>query len=170
METAMNASVSRRPTPQMIVFAVVVVFLAGSFAWLFFQPDVRVQSDGYTRIDLKAMSSFPFDQANGSIEDIPKIWREQNGKQVVLYGEMWQPQVAAGKISNFELVYSIAKCCFSGPPQIQHFVQAKVVPGKTVDYYDGLVKVTGTLRVNVIKGDGRVRSVYQLEVESVEQG
>lgn len=168
---ATKEPLSQRVNVRMIVFWLVMLVLVGYPVYLYVDSTLTGgirQRGNYTQIDLKAMSSFPFDQTNGVNDDIPQIWRQQSGKKVILYGEMWQPQVASGKISNFELVYSIAKCCFSGPPQIQHFVQAKVVPGQTVEYYDGLVKVTGTLHVNVVKGDGRVRSVYQLEVEGVD--
>jgi hypothetical protein len=74
------------------------------------------------------------------------------------------------RISNFDLCYSIAKCCFNGPPQVQHFVKSTVVNGKKVPYYDGLVRVTGTLHVNVKTDElGKVASVYQLDVERVDQ-
>ena len=43
---------------------------------------------GYTYVDLKAMSTFTFDQNNGTINDIPAKWRELDGKKVVLHGEM----------------------------------------------------------------------------------
>lgn len=123
---------------------------------------------GYSYVDLKAMSTFTFDQNNGTINDVPQRWRELDGKKVVLHGEMWEPQGAGATVSNFELVYSIAKCCFSGPPQIQHFVHSNAQQGASVGYYQGTVEVKGTLHVNVKKDQGRVMSVYQLDVESVE--
>jgi hypothetical protein len=46
-------------------------------------------------------------------------------------------------------------------------VQSKSVKGK-VPYYSGLVRVVGTLHVNVQKAGGQVSSVYQLQVESVD--
>ena len=83
---------------------------------------------------------------------------------------MWNKQAAGPEVPQFQLCYSIAKCCFSGPPQVQHFVDSTVVNGGSVPYYSGLVSVTGTLHVNV-KVDqevGKVVSVYQLDVERVE--
>ncbi|HEX2971980.1 MAG TPA: hypothetical protein VHP11_06585, partial [Tepidisphaeraceae bacterium] len=71
------------------------------------------------------------------------------------------------QVAEFDLVYSIAKCCVTTSPKIQHFVKSKVIPGKPVDYYSGLVKVVGTLHVGVEKGDGRIRSIYRVDVESV---
>jgi hypothetical protein len=60
------------------------------------------------------------------------------------------------------------KCCVQGPPLVQHFVQSKVTGGKTVEYDDGRVKVTGTLHIDVKKAAGHLASIYQLDVDSVE--
>jgi hypothetical protein len=163
---------SERINVRMIVFAAVVLLLVGYPVYVYVESmvthGVRDVGNGYKQVDLKAMSSFPFDQSNGTIDDIPQIWRDLDGKKVILYGEMWNPTSAGDKLGTFELVYSIAKCCFNGPPQIQHFVQSKVVDDGKADYYDGLVKVTGTLHVDVKKAGGKVVSVYQLYVDSVE--
>jgi hypothetical protein len=91
-----------------------------------------------------------------------------DGKKVILHGEMWDAKGAGPTVDNFELVYSIAKCCFSGPPQIQHFVHAKALPNTSVGYYDGTVEVKGTLHVNVTKDAGRVTGVYHVDVEKLE--
>jgi hypothetical protein len=90
-----------------------------------------------------------------------------DGKKVVLYGEMWAPDSASPDLDHFELCYSRAKCCFSGPPLVQHFVKSKAMKG-TVEYDGGLVKVKGILHVNIIPGVEKIASIYQLQVESVE--
>src|SRR5690606_20800474 len=77
----------------------------------------------YKEVDLKAMSDWDFDQVRGSLEDVPPQWRALDGERVLLTGEMWAPNSFGGALDRFELVYSISKCCFSGPPQIQHFVE-----------------------------------------------
>ena len=175
--TLMDATTAKVPLRErvnlrMVVFVAAMLMLVGYPVYLGLESTltggIRQQGE-YALVDLKAMSTFPFDSTNGTIEDVPDKWRALDGKKVILYGEMWQPQAAAGKLGNFELVYSIANCCFSGPPQIQHFVQASVKPGASqVGYFEGVVKVTGTLRVDVKKTEGKVSSVYQLEVDSVE--
>jgi hypothetical protein len=129
---------------------------------------IKDAGDGYKLVDLKAMSSFLFDQNAGTINDVPAKWRALDGQRVILEGEMWQPTSAGNSVDTFELVYSIAKCCFSGPPQIQHFIHSKVVDGKSVGYYPGLVRVRGTLHVDVKKDAGKIVSVYQFDVEDVE--
>jgi hypothetical protein len=160
-----------RVTPRMIVFLLVVLALVGYPIYVFVEAAVtggiRDRGD-YKEVDLKAMSLFHFDQNNGTIDDVPAKWRALDGQKVVVVGEMWEPYSAGNLVAGFELVYSIAKCCFSGPPQIQHFVQSRVVPGKTVGYHSGPVEVTGTMRVKVTRDElGKITGVYHMDVESV---
>jgi hypothetical protein len=172
-ETAFKPPITQRINFRLIIFAAVILMLIGAPTYIYLESvltgGVKNRGD-YLEVDLKAMSNFPFDQENGTINDVPKQWRELDGKKVLLEGEMWAPTSAAPTISQFELVYSIAKCCFNGPPQKQHFVQSKVLNDGKVPYYSGLVRVVGTLHVNVRKTpDDKVASVYELDVESVEQ-
>ena len=156
---------------RMIIFIGVIALMVGyPLYWMIHMQltgGVEKVAGGNTYVDLKAMSTFTFDQNNGTIQDVPMKWRELDGKRVVVHGEMWQPTGAGPTVEDFQLVYSIAKCCFSGPPQIQHFVHAKVKDGAKVGYYEGTVEVQGILHVNVKKEAGAVTSVYQLDVESV---
>ncbi len=154
-----------------IMFLLVVLALVGYPIYIYIDSVVSggiKDRGGYKEVDLKAMSLFPFDQINGTLEDIPEKWRALDGQKVIVEGEMWQPFSAGNQVRGFELVYSIAKCCFQGPPQIQHFVQSRVPFGNSVGYYSGPVRVKGTLHVKVIKDETRITGVYHLEVESVE--
>lgn len=163
---------SERINMRAIVFVGVLGLIIGYPVYVLIDSQlsggIKNVGDGYTQVDLKAMSTFTFDQVGGTKNDIPEKWRALDGKKVVLYGEMWQPYTADDRIAGFDLCYSIAKCCFSGPPQVQHFVKSKVPAGKTVEYFEHQVKVTGILHVNVIRDAERVASVYQLDVDSVE--
>jgi hypothetical protein len=156
---------------RLIVFAAVIMFVVGYPMYLYLDSElsggIKNAGNGYKQVDLKAMSSFTFDQDHGTVNDVPKKWRELDGQKVVLYGEMWAPDSASDQVDHFDLCYSIAKCCFSGPPQVQHFVKshAKTEP---VPFYSGLVKVEGTLHVDVKSSGDKVASVYQLDVEKVE--
>jgi hypothetical protein len=100
--------------------------------------------------------------------DIPAEYRALDGKRVMLVGEQYVTSRSRGAQLEFDLVYSIAKCCFNGPPQIQHFVKCKPMAGKNIETYMGLVKAVGILHVGVQIENGRVASVYRLDVESVE--
>jgi hypothetical protein len=130
-----------------------------------------VRSGDHYVVELKAMSNFEMDQVNGTVADVPEPYRKLDGTKVLLEGEIAPIGDTAGdKVSKFTLCYSVARCCFGGPPKPQHFVACKVPGGNQVTNYVGgpPVKVYGTLHVNVIHAGGAVSSVYQLDVERVE--
>jgi hypothetical protein len=166
------ASNAARINFRMIAFASVLLALIGYPIYVYFDSvvsgGIKQAGGGYLEVDLKAMSVFPFDQANGRIDDVPRRWRDLDGKKVVVYGEMWAPYSAGSQLAGFQLCYSIAKCCFNGPPQVQHFVDCRVIDGASVDVYPNLVRVKGVLHVNVKSEEGKVKSVYQMVVESVD--
>jgi hypothetical protein len=170
-EMAVKLPLRERINFRIIAFIIIVGFIP---LWVIYTYLSDVMHQGvvgregeYTRVELKWMSTFDFDQVAGTLEDVPKRWREFDGKKVILRGEIWAPDSASPEISRFDLCYSIAKCCFSGPPQVQHFVKCQVKEG-VVPYYNGQVEVRGTLHVKVIPGPEKVASVYQLEVERVD--
>lgn len=123
----------------------------------------------YFDVDLKSLGYFPFDSVKGGIEDVPAKFRELDGKRVALVGEMWVTNSSSNDIKEFELVYSIQKCCFGGPPKVQERVFARAPNNGTVPYYPTLVRVVGTLRVNLERDDvGNVSKLYQLDIESLD--
>ena len=125
----------------------------------------------YVEVDLKSLGYFPFDEMKDTLDNVPQRWRELDGKRVMLEGEMWAPNEASDDVRNFELVYSIAKCCFGGPPKVQERVFVHVPNGKegVPNYqYRGLVRVLGKLRVNLKKEQGQATSLYEMDVESIE--
>lgn len=167
--------ITKRVNPRMIVFGLILIGLLGLPLYIYLDSvltgGIKVHSDR-VEVDLKAMSNFPFDQENGTVNDIPQQWRDLDGKRIEVSGEIWAPDSASADVDHFDLVYSIAKCCFSGPPQIQHFVKSRVKDNGTVPYYNGLVRVVGVLKVNVKKDPqtNKIGQVYEMEVESVTQG
>ncbi len=173
MEMTTKVPLSERINVRLIVFSIVALFLVGTPIYWYVDQVVTggiKQRGDVTEVNLMAMVTFPFDQQNGTVSDVPPQWRGLNGKKVQLVGEMYLANSAGDELNKFELVYSISKCCASGPPQIQHFVQAKAKEGKTVPYYRGLVTVTGTLYVDVKKGPEKVEQVFRLDVDSVQEG
>jgi hypothetical protein len=126
------------------------------------------RADGYLDVDLKTLSTFPFDQRFGTLQEVPKTFRDLDGKKVALVGEMYVTNNTGPRLEKFDLVYSIAKCCFTGEPQIQHFIKSTPGKGQPLPYYDGTVRVKGTLRVNVVHDAGKVTGVYHLAVDSIE--
>jgi hypothetical protein len=130
-----------------------------------------VNEGDYYKVELKAMSNFEMDQRAGTIADVPERFRNLNGKKVLLEGEVAPIGNTAGdKVGKFTLCYSVARCCFSGPPKVQHFVACEVPGGHRVTNYVGgpPVKVFGTLHINVVNDGGEISRVFQLDVEHVE--
>ena len=158
---------SQRINFRAVLFGAIVVALVGYPVYLFLDEKITggVKNRGdYLEVNLQEMSLFPFDQVAGTINDVPAKWRALDGKRVLLTGEMWNPY-AADETDSFDLCYSIAKCCFNGPPQVQHFVKSK--SATPIPYYQGQVAVLGTLHVDVKSNNGRVAEVYHLDVEKV---
>jgi hypothetical protein len=156
---------------RMVIFFVIVVCVVGFPVCIFLRAAITggIERKGdLFMVDLKAMGDFGMDQSRGTSADIPQKFRDLDGQRVMLEGEMWCGYSAAGEVDAFQLCYSVANCCFAGPPQAQHFVQATVPVGHHVRYHRGSVKVVGTLHVGVEQADGRVLSVYRLDVESVD--
>ena len=165
-------SLAERLNLRVLLFLGIVLLPIAGLAYVYFESatsdGIRQGADGYLHVDLQKMSSFAFDQVNGRLEDVPQRWRELDGKRVVLEGEMAPVKTAAGEVDQFDLVWSVANCCYSGAPQVQHFVRSTVADNGRVKYYNRPVRVRGRLDVNVTKAGGAVTGVYHLSVENVE--
>ena len=174
--TAAKVPLSERINLRMVIFFAVILIPIGYVVYLFADTwishgiwDAKDDRFGsYKKVDLKAMSMFQLNQMAATDADIPAEYRALDGKRVMLAGEQYLGSRSRGPQLEFDLVYSIAKCCFQGPPQIQHFVKCRALPGKNIETYMGLVKVVGTLHVGVQIENGRVASVYRMDVESLE--
>jgi hypothetical protein len=129
---------------------------------------VSSAGDGYVKVNLKALGNFEFDSSNGTINDVPAKWRELDGKQLILDGEIYAPNEAGDEVHRFELVYNIQKCCFNGPPKVQERVFCVVPEGKSAPYVAGTARVKGTLHIKVNNEMGKVNTLYVMDVHSVE--
>jgi hypothetical protein len=156
---------------RVVFFATLLLSILGTPAFVYLKA---ATSGGISRrgdlleVDIFAMSNFEFDQIDGVIADVPKRYRDLDGKRVLLCGEMFAPHSAAGQVKTFDLVYSIGKCCIGPALKVQHFIKSTVQDGRSVDYHTGQVNVIGILHVNVERTDGMVQSVYRLDVERVD--
>ena len=171
--TTVKVPLSQRINPRVLIFAAVILLVIGYPLYIFISESVTggVHDYGsFKLVDLKAMSNFEMDQYTATADSIPPQWRALDGQKVALDGEIWDAQGAGDKLKKFQLCYSIAKCCFNGPPKVQHFVDSTVADNASVNYSDNLVRVTGTLHVKVKHDDGspKITSIYQLDVDKVE--
>jgi hypothetical protein len=132
-----------------------------------------VSAGDHYKVELKQMSNFDMDQVIGTLDDIPERFRGLDGKKVQLEGEVAPGGLFSGdSVKQFSLCYSVAKCCFGGPPKVQHFVACRSANGKPMPNYEGagMVRVFGTLHVKIVKSDaGKIDSVFQMDVERVER-
>src|SRR5437868_616797 len=117
METVMRMSkppLSQRVNVKLLVFLAIVTL---PFVWFFYLFVSSVWSGGisrhgdYTEVDLKSLGYFPLDQQNGTLDDVPGPFRKLDGQRVVLKGMMFAGQSAGAKLTDFQLVYNIQKCC-----------------------------------------------------------
>jgi hypothetical protein len=163
---------SQRINLRMILFFAVIALLIGYPVYIYVDSAVSggIKSYGnYSEVDLKSMGNFPFDGTNGTINDVPAKWRELDGKRILLQGEVWDPNEAGQYMTNFQLVYSIQKCCFGGPPKVQERVFVHIPQGMQVDNLSGsFAKITGTLHIKAEKDAGNVASLYTLVADKVE--
>jgi hypothetical protein len=173
MDTAVRVPLSERVNLRMIAFFAVIALLVGFPVYSFVHEQitggVTDAGGGFKEVDLKALGNFMFDAQGGSINDVPQKWRALDGQKVVLVGEMFAPNEASDNVRRFELVYSIAKCCFGGPPKVQERVFCEVPKSEGVEFVQGLARVTGVLHVEPKKDNGAVTSLYRLDVQSVGQ-
>lgn len=119
----------------------------------------------YKKVDLKALGNFNFDSTNGTVNDVPALFRKLDGQKVMLEGFMWSPN-ASVRVKDFQFVYNIQKCCFNGPPLVQERVFVHCPPGKSFPYIGDYMQMVGTLHVDVKREDGVITSVYSMDVES----
>ena len=134
----------------------------------FFNNGVEDHGD-YKKVDLKALGFFQFDQNNGTIADVPNAFRKLDGQRVMLEGFMWTPSSAA-RVKDFQFVYNVNKCCFSGPPLVQERVFVHIPNGKSLPLISDYVRVVGTLHVDVKKNeDGVITSVYTMDLEKADR-
>jgi hypothetical protein len=169
--TPLHLSWYQRINIRMLIVAAVVLVPVGGVAYLILDQVITHgihNRGGYTEVDLKQMSSFEMDPTVATDASVPPEFRELDGKRVMLVGEMFNGNSAGSHARDFDLVYSIQKCCFQGTPKVQHFVKCSTPKDKRVSYYPGTVKAVGTLHVGVQKDAGIVSSVYRMEVESIE--
>jgi hypothetical protein len=167
---------TKRPLSDRINFrllTIVAIFslLVGIPVYNFVKIQVThgIERDGdLFRVDLKKMGYFPFDEKAGTINDVPPDYRKLDGKQVALEGFMWDPTGANDKAREFQLVYNIQKCCFSGPPLVQERVFAFSREG--VDYSPEEIRAIGILHLAMAKDKdtGKIVAVYTMEVKRVE--
>ena len=171
--TDKSQSVLGRVNPRLLVIAAVILLPVAWMMWTFVKLTMSsgIETVGeYTTVDLKSLGYFPFNEVDGTIADVPKQFAALDGKKMFLIGQMYVDTSTAPYVDRFQFVYSIQNCCFNGPPKVQERVFAQVPPGgRKVPVFSGLAKVYGTLHVRIVKENGKIVSLYEMDVEKVEE-
>jgi hypothetical protein len=156
---------------RILIFSTVFLILIGTPVYVFVKASVTggIETVGDLKeVDLKAMGNFPFDDVNGTVNDIPQRYRELDGKTVLLKGQVFADAEAGDRMTRFQLVYSIMECCFQGPPKVQERVFVEVPRGMTVPNLNGrYASVRGSLRIDLNRQEGRATQLYVLEAEEL---
>jgi hypothetical protein len=165
-------SLSERINFRMIAVTAVVLFLVGYPVYQYVSASlnkgIAKHGDIYN-VDLKSLGNFPFDDTNGTVNDIPARWRELDRKKVALEGFMFSTDSAGDDVSTFQFVYNITKCCFNGPPKVQERVFAHIAHDGKVPYSSEEVRCVGELRLMLHKNEvGKIDVVYAMLVDHVE--
>jgi hypothetical protein len=157
---------------RIIIFAAVVLFLIGTPVYIFLKENLTggIESVGdMKKVDLKAMGNFPFDEINGTVNDIPQRYRALDGQKIQLEGQVYDDSEAGDRMTRFQLVYSIAKCCFGGPPRVQERVWVVVPPDmKVPNVSGGFARATGTLHIDLNRQEGKATQVYTMTLDQLE--
>jgi hypothetical protein len=171
MTMVAKVPLSERFNFRLIFFFGFIALLIGYPVWTLIDAQlshgIRNVGGGYKEVNLKAMGNFVFDAQNGTVNDVPPQYRQLDGQKVVLVGEMYGDG-SFGEARRFQLVYSIAKCCFGGPPKVQERVFCIVPKDGTVPLLGGQARITGTLHVAAQKDGDTINSLYTLDVHKVE--
>ena len=165
----------RRPkvNVRLVLFILVIAAPFAWFSFAFVQDAISggIENHGsYASVNLKALGQFPFDQENGGITDVPRKYRELDGKRVELQGFMYAGMSAGQTVSRCQLVWNVQKCCFGGPPQVQERVFLEAPGNKRLPLYDVsiLVRVIGKLHVRIQKNEtGTVTTVYKMVPDTI---
>jgi len=124
------------------------------------------QSD-ICQCDLKSLGSFKFDDLTGTVQDIPGVYRQLDGRKVSMEGFMVSSGGDDERLSKFAFVYDLF-------PQSRSGVQQKVFvftrDHQTVEYMADEVRIFGTLHVKPDRESdtGKVVSIYTLDLDRIE--
>ncbi len=127
---------------------------------------IGVGAPKYAEIDLKALGNFPCDEEGGCTQDIPRRWRDLNGRRVEVTGFMGFPVAGAG-VQKYRLVYNVSSPSGFNRPLIQERIDATAPMSMSVFSPYDCVRVSGVLHVGVQRDPSGNASVFRMDVESV---
>lgn len=97
---------------------------------------------------------------------IPKNIAQLDGQWIEISGFMWSNN-QIDDLTRFVLVQSLWSCCFGQTPDMNHFIDVTIEPGKRAVFYPDPVRVIGRLSVGEKIEGGRCVSIYRMEAALV---
>lgn len=127
------------------------------------QREARIRDISFDDVKLPLEKGDPY-----TPEILPAAVKALERERVRIRGYIL-PSFQQRGIENFVLVRDNMECCF-GPGALLHdCVVVRMQPGKTTDFSIRPVAVTGTFRLEELKGpDGRHLAIYAIDGERVE--
>lgn len=124
-------------------------FLVGGMGYAGYVYATEVPG-GYERTSFIAMKPTDSDKVNGVF--IPDEIKEyiQNGEPIFIKGYIRPDSIKFKKnLNNFLLVRDNQQCCFGDLSKVQFFdqIQVQLGPGMTTDYYTGIFRLGGVLKI-----------------------
>lgn len=124
--------------------------------------------EGYHRLNFASdISAKEFVQKDGVTRVNPDVmsWDKKN---VFLKGYMYPTRQTKG-LKSYILVKDNGDCCFGGQPDVKDMILVEMQGDKSVDFYAGLVSVSGEFQAEAPTKAGDLRPIYQLKGTHFEQ-
>src|SRR5712672_1694409 len=105
--TLLRSNPMRNINWRALLFVALLLSIVGTPAYVYLRAATSggiSQRGDLVEVDIYAMSNFEFDQIDGVTADVPKRYRDLDGKRVLLCGEMWVPRSAGDQVDSFDLV------------------------------------------------------------------
>jgi hypothetical protein len=119
-------------------------------------------------VDLRTLGNFDLNEQTGAEADVPEPIRKLDGKQVSVVGMMWNLHNSGPAISQFQLVYSPLRRRW-GPPMVQERIFVHGNRGRSIKFYDEVVRVRGILHVHIRRDDeGTAVEVFTISDPTVD--
>lgn len=114
------------------------------------------------KIKIKTLGNWQYGK-----DSIPEQVRKLDGKWIEISGFMWSNNETQ-YLDRYILIQSLWGCCFGKAPDMNHFIDVSMEPGKITAFYPDPVKIIGKFSVGEEKdNEGNVLSIYRIQASMV---
>jgi hypothetical protein len=129
----------------------------------------------YQTVGFNQLASYNFDVPEGPLtnataadkaeEQIPAVVKSLDQKKVSVKGFMLPLKVDAGVVTEFLIMKDQSMCCYGNVPKITEWISVKTVGKGIKPIMDTPVSIEGTLHVGVMRENGYLVGIYQMDGE-----